>query len=178
MLTCRNAEELVAREADGLLSEAEVAGLNAHIAGCGACERLRAANLEVRPILAGRADRPVPPDLLPRVMRAVGEPAAELWIGAIDWRRWTEWTLPVAAGLVLVATLVGGTASQTGSVQTPAQQTARSAQSAGEGGTTLEDEGQTASTSTSVLGQATSSDEVLATMLGQGQTSTGGADER
>lgn len=171
-MTCWDAEELVAREADGTLSEAEVASLDAHVAGCDACARLRAANLAAKPVLASRIDSPAPADLLARVMAAVDEPAGEAWLGAIDWRRWTEWLLPVAAGLVLAATLLGGGPSRTGPADPPAEQASEAAADSW-----LADEGQAAA-SASPLSQSVSTDEVMATMLGQAAAVTGAVDER
>src|SRR5450759_4984692 len=56
MLMCDTAEALVVREADGLLAPAELAGLEAHAAGCEACRALRAANLAVKRAMALRTD--------------------------------------------------------------------------------------------------------------------------
>lgn len=107
MLTCETAEALVIKEVDGLLTEAERAELEAHAGRCAGCRARREANLAVASALALRVDAPVPFGFARRVAARVSPAVSEGWLPAVDWRRWTEWMLPVAAALVLVAALAG-----------------------------------------------------------------------
>jgi anti-sigma factor RsiW len=160
MLTCEAVETLVAREADGLLTPAERDGLEAHAAGCTACRTLRDANLAVKQALALRVDAPVPSGFAARVSARI-EPSAGL-LDAVDWRRWTEWMLPVAAALLLVVGIAGASlgtatgASQGVSSEAPAA-TTESWPLAGDA---------EPSPATSALAPDVTSDELLADMLG------------
>jgi anti-sigma factor RsiW len=118
MLTCETAEALVINEVDGLLTETERAELEAHAGRCEGCRARREANLAVASALARRVDAPVPPGFARRVSDRVSPTVSEGWLPAIDWRRWTEWMLPVAAALVLVAALADHSATTSnGAVQ-------------------------------------------------------------
>jgi anti-sigma factor RsiW len=115
MLTCETAKALVIKEVDGLATEAELADVEAHVGRCEACRTRREANLTVARALSRRVDAPVPPGFARRVSERVAPAVSDGWLPAIDWRRWTEWTLPVAAALVLVAALAGGSATTSSS---------------------------------------------------------------
>ena len=106
MLTCNDAEAAIVREVDGSLPGAEREALDAHVAGCQACAALRVAQREVRATVSSRPPARLPPRFLDRVMQQVGEEEAS-WLPQVDWRRWTEWSLPVAAALMLVAAIAG-----------------------------------------------------------------------
>ena len=107
MLTCETAEALVNKEVDGLLTDAERTAVEAHADRCEACRARREANLAVAHALSRRVDAPVPQGFARRVSERVSPAVFGGWLVAVDWRRWTEWTLPVAAALVLVAVLAG-----------------------------------------------------------------------
>ncbi len=120
MRTCRAAEALIVRDADGdALGSAERAALASHLAACAACRSLREANVEVRRVLASRPPGQVPAGFATRVAaRCAGvESGSEgaQWLPTFDWRRWAEWTLPVAAGLMLWVGLIGTSRVGTGS---------------------------------------------------------------
>jgi predicted anti-sigma-YlaC factor YlaD len=107
MLTCEAAEALVARRLDGVLTPAERALLEAHAADCAACRACLEGGAEARRALALRKDAVVPAGFVARVSARIASDDSPSWLGAIDWRRWTEWALPVAVALVLVAAVVG-----------------------------------------------------------------------
>ncbi len=107
MLTCGTAEALIAREVDGLLADEEAVALDAHADSCGACRGLRRASLDVTRALALRIDAPVPAGFAARVTTRVFPGESLGWIDAINWRRWTEWMLPVAAALLMVVVAAG-----------------------------------------------------------------------
>jgi anti-sigma factor RsiW len=161
MLTCEMAETLVARDADGLLTTAERATLDAHVAHCEACRELRGANFAVKQALALRVDAPVPVGFAARVSARI-EPSAG-WLDAVDWRRWTEWMLPVAAALLLmvvgIAGAGGGSAAVTGQASTSERV------SAALESWPLSGDAET-SPAASALAPDVTSDELLADMLG------------
>jgi anti-sigma factor RsiW len=162
MLTCETAEVLVMKEVDGLLTEAERAEIEAHTGGCAACRTRREAHLTVSSALSRRLDAPVPDGFARRVSARVSPAASDGWLETVDWRRWTEWMLPVAAALVLVAALAGGngatasSASQAPSAVATAQAIEAWAWSAGSDGTD----------GAEALRQDVSDEELLETMLG------------
>ncbi len=171
MLTCETAELLIAREVDGLLGDEEAVALDAHAESCGACHGLRRASLEVARALALRVDAPVPAGFAARVTTRVFPGESLGWIDAINWRRWTEWMLPVAAALLMVAIVAGnrGSTATTGDAEaTPSESTAAAADV-----WVLSGEGD-ASTALSALSADVSSEDVLATMLGTSAAGTEG----
>ncbi len=111
MLTCETAEALIAREVDGPLGDEEAVALDAHAETCDACRGLRRASLDVARALALRIDAPVPAGFAARVTTRVFPGESVGWIDAINWRRWTEWMLPVAAALLMVAIVAGNRGS-------------------------------------------------------------------
>jgi len=170
MLTCETAESLIAREVDGLLRDDESVALDAHAESCGACRGLRRANLDVARALALRIDAPVPGGFAARVAARVHPGESLGWMDAINWRRWTEWMLPVAAALLMVAIVAGNRSATTatGDVEVAASESTASATDilawTGEGD---------AATALSALTADVSSEDVLAQMLG---TSTAGTE--
>ena len=163
MLMCDTAEALVVREADGLLAPAELAGLEAHAAGCEACRALRAANLAVKRAMALRTDAMVPSGFAPRVLACVAPGPSADWLEAVDWRRWTEWMLPVAAALLLIAGVAGNSGSTSTAANgglSPSESSATVSEA-----WTLSAETES-SPATSALRQDVTSDELLAAMLG------------
>jgi predicted anti-sigma-YlaC factor YlaD len=170
MVTCETAEALVVRETDGLLAPAEVAGLEAHAAVCQACRKLREANLAVTRTMALRTDAPVPSGFASRVLARVAPAHSTEWLDAVDWRRWTGWMLPVAAGLLVIAAVAGiGVSTSTPT----AQQTSGESSAAALDAWTWSGDAE-ASVAISALRRDLTSDDLLAAMLGTRVTDAGG----
>jgi hypothetical protein len=171
MLTCETAEALIARDVDGLLRDDEAVALDAHAETCGACLGLRRASLDVARALALRIDAPVPAGFAARVTTRVFPGESLGWIDAINWRRWTEWMLPVAAALLMVVVAAGnrGATQTTGDTEVVSSESTAAAADvwalSGEGG---------AATALSALSADVSSEDVLATMLGTSAAGTEG----
>jgi hypothetical protein len=171
MLTCETAEALIAREVDGLLEDDEAVALGAHAESCGACLGLRRASLDVARALALRIDAPVPAGFAARVTTRVFPDESIGWIDAINWRRWTEGMLPVAAALLMVA-IVAGNRSATMTTEDTEVTSSESAAAAADVWA-LSGEGD-AATALSALSADGSSEDVLATMLGTSAAGTEG----
>jgi hypothetical protein len=156
MLTCESAEALMVRDADGVLTPLERDLLDRHTGGCDSCLARRGANRAVKAVLAQRVDADVPPGFAARVMaRAVPDELGGR-LSDVDWRRWTEWMLPVAAGLALFVVLAGSTS--------PAASTEIVNEPAGvESAAVAEDE---LTAGSQALNQDVTSEELLAAMLG------------
>ncbi len=171
MLTCEAAEALIAREVDGLLADEEAVALDAHAESCGACRGLRRASLDVARALALRVDAPVPAGFAARVAARVAPDETLGWFDAINWRRWTEWTLPVAAALLMVAIVAGnrGSTATTGDTEVTSSESTVAAADVW----ALSGEGD-AATALSALGADLTSEDVLATMLGTSAAGTEG----
>jgi predicted anti-sigma-YlaC factor YlaD len=169
MLTCEAAETLIMTEVDGLLAGEEAAALSAHAESCSACRARRRASLEVARALSLRVDAPVPAGFAARVTARAFPGESLGWIDAINWRRWTEWMLPVAAALLMVAFVAGHRASTV----TTGEAEATSSESTSAAADVWSWSGEAdASTALSALSTSASSEDVLATMLG---TSAAGA---
>lgn len=117
MLTCPEAERLIARYADdpaGLSADIRV-GLDSHIASCAACRLALEEQRQVANILRARPERTVPPAFSARVAARIARNgfAARGWLGIANWRAWTAGLVPVAAGLLLGVYLGAGTTSVT-----------------------------------------------------------------
>jgi hypothetical protein len=120
--------------------------------------------------LALRIDAPVPAGFAARITTRVFPGESLGWIDAINWRRWTEWMLPVAAALLMVALVAGnrGAAATTGDIDVTSSETTAAADV-----WTLSGEGD-AATALSALSTDVSSEDVLATMLGTSAAGTEG----
>ena len=164
MLTCETAEALIAREVDGRLGDGEAVALDAHADSCRACRGLRRASLDVSRALALRIDAPVPAGFAARVADRVFPGDSLGWIDAINWRRWTEWMLPVAAALLMVAIVAGNRGSTATTGDTEVTSSVSMAAAAADDWA-LSGEGD-AATALSALSTDVSSEDVLATMLG------------
>jgi hypothetical protein len=163
MLTCESAETLILREVDGLLADQEAAALDGHAESCGACCGLRRASLDVARALALRIDAPVPAGFAARVTTRVFPGESLGWMDAIDWRRWTEWMLPVAATLLVVTIVAGSRGAITTNGST--EETATESTAAAADVWALAAEGD-AATGAARLSADVSSEDLLATMLG------------
>jgi len=166
MLMCETAEEWIVREADGLLSQGERDRLDEHGAECVACRELREANLAVKAVLARREDAVAPAAFAAQVAARTAPASPVRSLAGIDWRLWTEWMLPVAAGLVLAAVLVGGAASPGTTAETQDDGVAAQAAVAGDDRET---------TVVQALGDDATTEELLAAMLGTAAGGTEGA---
>jgi predicted anti-sigma-YlaC factor YlaD len=171
MLTCEAAETLIAREVDGLLADEEAVALDAHAESCGACCVLRRSSLDVARALALRVDAPVPAGFAARVADRVFPGESIGWIDAINWRRWTEWMLPVAAALLMVA-IVAGHRDSTATTADTESTASESMVAAGDVWALLG--GGEVATALSALGADVSSEDALATMLGTSAAGTEG----
>jgi hypothetical protein len=174
MLTCEIAAALIAREVDGPLADDEVVALDTHADSCGVCRGLRRASLDVSRALALRIDAPVPAGFAARVADRVFPGDSLGWIDAINWRRWTEWMLPVAAALLMVA-IVAGNRGSTATIG-DTEVTSSDATAAAADVWVLSGEGD-AATALSALSTDVSSEDVLATMLGTSVAETEGKND-
>jgi anti-sigma factor RsiW len=168
MLRCNSAEALIVREADGVLMPLERDLLERHTEGCAACRARREANLAVKAVLSERVDADVHPAFAVQVAARVADAGHVDWLAGIDWRRRTEWMLPVAAALALLVVLVGNTAPASSSDVSTAAVSAETA-------TTAADE---LTGGVAGLSQDPTSEELLSAMLGApvgtaGETSDG-----
>jgi anti-sigma factor RsiW len=171
MLTCETAETLITRDVDGLLAGDESVALEAHVVGCERCHARRQASRDVARALALRVDAPVPAGFAARVTARVFPGESLGWIDAINWRRWTEWMLPVAAALLMVAIVAGNRGSTATSGDT--EVTSSESTAAVADVWVLSGEGD-ATTALSALSADVSSEDVLATMLGTSAAGTEG----
>jgi predicted anti-sigma-YlaC factor YlaD len=171
MLTCETAEALIARDVDGLLGDDEAVALDAHAETCGACLGLRRASLDVARALALRIDAPVPAGFAARVTTRVFPGESIGWMDAINWRRWTEGMIPVAAALLLVAVVAGNRGSTGTSGDT--EVTSSESMAAAADVWALSGEGD-AATALFALSADVSSEDMLATMLGTSAAGTEG----
>jgi hypothetical protein len=96
------------------------------------------------------------------VSARMGPAGSARWIEEVDWRRWTEWMLPVAAALLLVVGIAGANGSASTAATSPP-----SGESAAGGVESWPLAGDTeAAPAASALAQGLTSDELLAAMLG------------
>ena len=158
MLSCQAAEAFIVTEADGEISPGDRDRLDVHAAGCPRCCALREANLAVKAALSRRVDAEAPVGFSARVSARIATVEAAGWLAGIDWRRGTEWMLPVAAALALLVALAGDTST--------------SSSVARQEETAIVDAGATADepalTGEEALGQDVTTEELLAAMLGSG----------
>ena len=154
MLTCKAAEIVILREADGTLGPADRDALLAHVAACASCARKRAAQEPVRSTLARRPAAAPPEGFLESVLQQL--PREEYgWLPPLDWRRWTAWSLPVAASLMLIVAVAGQ----------PGTQQAAPAESAGVIELWAEGGEPEASPAAAALREDASTEEMLAALL-------------
>jgi anti-sigma factor RsiW len=116
MVTCHDAERLIVGEVDDAIGCDERRALEAHLEACAACRRVLSDQMTVAAVLDKRPEDVVPSGFAARVAARIAEEAegGDGWLGLAEWRVWTCWCAPIAAGLLLVATLLalrGNTAS-------------------------------------------------------------------
>ena len=118
-MTCRQAEPLLARAADGTLDADRSAALALHLADCADCREALDAQRGMRVLLVERPAAPVPVGFATRVMAnlpdadpepfarpARREPAtAAGWLDAVNWQAWTLRLAPVAGALFVGAAI-------------------------------------------------------------------------
>lgn len=107
-MTCRQAEPLLARAADGTLDADRRAALALHVVACADCREALNAQHATRELLAARPDTPVPPGFATRVMANLAERDAGRvpgWLEAVNWQAWTLRLAPVAAALFVGAAI-------------------------------------------------------------------------
>ncbi len=118
-MTCRHAEPLLARAADGTLDADRSAALALHLAACADCRAALDAQRAMRVLLAERPEAPVPVGFATRVMAnlpdASREPFARParrkpataagWLDAVNWQAWTLRLAPVAGALFVGAAI-------------------------------------------------------------------------
>jgi len=116
-------EHLLARAADGALSDAEQRDVQAHLEGCAACrEALDAQRLVARALVARAAVEPTA-GFASRVSARLDAQQRGI-LDLANWRAWTVGLAPVAAALVVVAYLGIGTTTTSETVTTTASDTA------------------------------------------------------
>jgi anti-sigma factor RsiW len=116
MVTCHDAERLIVGEVDDAIGCDERRALEAHLEVCPACRGVLSEQRTVAAVLAERPEDVVPSGFAARVLARLAEEAegGDGWLGLAEWRVWTCWCAPIAAGLLLVAALLalqGTTAS-------------------------------------------------------------------
>ena len=118
-MTCRQAEPLLARAADGTLDADRSAALALHLVDCADCREALDAQRAMRVLLGERAAAPVPVGFATRVManlpetsrRTFARPArrepatAAGWLDAVNWQAWTLRLAPVAGALFVGAAI-------------------------------------------------------------------------
>ena len=118
-MTCRQAEPLLARAADGTLDADRSAALALHLAACADCRAALDAQRAMRELLVERPAAPVPVGFATRVMaslpdtgrepfaRPAGRPPATAagLLDAVNWQAWTLRLAPVAGALFVGAAI-------------------------------------------------------------------------
>jgi anti-sigma factor RsiW len=107
--SCADFESLIVRAADGVLDPVDRLRLDGHLAGCASCRVALDDQRTLASLVAAAFDsRPVP-GFTTRVLAHLKP--TESWLDRLDFRRWTWWVSPVAAGLALAAWLVASSTS-------------------------------------------------------------------
>ncbi len=120
-MTCRQAEPLLARAADGTLDPERSRTLARHLDACADCRDALDTQRAMREVLAARPAAPVPPGFATRVMAHLPErepTAAAEWLDTLNWRAWTLRLAPLAGALFVGAALgLGPSSEETGAVE-------------------------------------------------------------
>ena len=117
-MTCRQAEPLLARAAEGTLDAGRCAALALHLDACADCRDALDAQRAVRRLLAARPPAPAPLGFATRVMANL--PAREpvsgaAWLDVLNWRAWTLRLAPLAGALFVGAAVgLGSTSGEAG----------------------------------------------------------------
>jgi hypothetical protein len=112
-MDCQKIVSVLARRADDAdaLDPAVCAEVDAHVAGCRACQREVEAQRAVIAWLRARPADRLSPQFASRLAARLDE--ASGWFAIADWRLWTLRLAPVAAALALAIYLGLGASSQT-----------------------------------------------------------------
>lgn len=102
-MSCDDVGPLLLRRLEGRLEGDDRHRLASHLEHCAECREELQAQEAVAATLSSRPLAEVSPGFASRVMAAV-EPAPA-WLDMLNWRAWTFRLAPVAAALVLVASL-------------------------------------------------------------------------
>jgi anti-sigma factor RsiW len=125
-MNCSEIERLIARYADdaGALSDVQRQHLESHLESCDACRVALGEQRQVARALGARPQVAVPPGFAARVAAGI-DAEGEGWLPLANWRAWTAALAPLAAALVFVAWLSGGSGvSSTSPASTQASTTA------------------------------------------------------
>ena len=107
-MSCETWRPLLVRAADerpDALEPADAARLAGHLDRCDDCRALLEEQRAVRRALAVRPVAPAPAGLAARVLAELD--SAPHWTELLAWRAWTCRLAPVAAGLLVVAFIIG-----------------------------------------------------------------------
>lgn len=102
-MRCDEAGPLLLGWEEGRLDAAAARRVGQHLEHCEACREIVEAQRRVSAILAARPLAEAPWGFSNRVMARLA--TAPGWVEVLNWRAWTVRLAPVAAGLVVVATL-------------------------------------------------------------------------
>lgn len=114
---CTTIEPLLVRAADGTLTAAEEARLDAHLKECASCQAALADQRAMRELLQSAPVEGARLGFDTRVMaaiRAEAEGRSAGWLDILDFRRWTLRLVPVAAVLALLSIVVSQTDTASG----------------------------------------------------------------
>lgn len=114
-MTCRQAEPLLARAADGTLDAERSRALARHVDGCADCRSALEMQRAMREVLSARPEAPVPLGFAARVMASLPERESGVgagWLDALNWRAWTLRLAPVAGALFVGAALGSGPSTE------------------------------------------------------------------
>jgi hypothetical protein len=108
MNACADRERWLARVVDGtadLLTDAERAALDAHLAICAGCRDALEDQRFVSGLLRSRPPLRPSPAFAARLSSRLDDVSG--WLGLLDWQAWTFRLAPVAVGLLLAAIYSG-----------------------------------------------------------------------
>jgi len=118
---CDDRQRWLARLADPVesevLTEAERAAIEAHLASCEPCRAALADQRFVAQALRARPALEPSPAFAARLAARLDD--ASGWLGLLDWRLWTFRLAPVALALFLVAVLSGASSTTTSETNEP-----------------------------------------------------------
>ncbi len=102
-MSCDDVGPLLLRRLEGRLEAEDRHRLESHLEQCGACRAELEAQRAVATTLASRPASGASTAFVGRVMAAVEQDRH--WLDVLNWRAWTFRLVPVAAALVVVASL-------------------------------------------------------------------------
>ena len=123
---CAAVEPLLARAAEGTLSPAEQARVDAHLQSCASCRAALADQRAMRELLQSHPVEGARLGFDTRVMaaiRAEAEGRSGSWLDNLDFRRWTWRLVPVAMALALASIVVSRTDTTTALTGPPSDDT-------------------------------------------------------